>query len=123
MRPLLAGLLLLSAAARQSEPLARIPSQRIYPGLTADQEGRWTAPFSFIQLADPQFGFMDAAQERKNAESAVEHINRLKPRFVIVCGDLVNAVTGFSLEEGGQVRPGDVIARRRPARGAPQGAG
>src|SRR6185295_4196978 len=67
MRPLLAGLLLLalldpaaSAAARQAESLARLPSKRVYPGLTADQEGRWTAPFFFIQLADPQFGFMDA---------------------------------------------------------------
>lgn len=102
MRPLLAGVLLLallrpeaaSAGAGQAEQLARIPSRRAYPGLTADKEGRWTAPFFFIQLADPQFGFMDAAQERKNAESAVEHINRLKPRFVIVCGDLVHPNPG-----------------------------
>jgi 3',5'-cyclic AMP phosphodiesterase CpdA len=101
MRQALAALVILallrpagSAEARQSDPLPRLPANRAFPGLTAEKEGRWTGPFFFVQLADPQFGFMDAAQERTNAEAAVRHINRLKPRFVVVCGDLVHPPPG-----------------------------
>lgn len=50
--------------------------------------------FFFLQLADPQFGMhakdRDFAQETANYEFAIATANRLKPRFVIVCGDLVN---------------------------------
>ncbi len=48
----------------------------------------------FIQMTDPQFGMAtanrDFAQETANLEFAVAAANRLKPRFVIVTGDLVN---------------------------------
>lgn len=48
----------------------------------------------FVQLSDPQFGFAnddkDSAQEAANAELAVATVNRLKPAFVVVTGDLVN---------------------------------
>lgn len=51
-------------------------------------------PDFFIQLADTQFGMFtndrDFAQETANYEFAVANINRLKPRFVIICGDLIN---------------------------------
>jgi 3',5'-cyclic AMP phosphodiesterase CpdA len=51
-------------------------------------------PFFFIQLADPQFGFAaenkDFALETANFEKAIAAANRLRPAFVIVCGDLVN---------------------------------
>jgi 3',5'-cyclic AMP phosphodiesterase CpdA len=50
--------------------------------------------FFFIQLADPQFGMYakdrEFSQETANYEFAIAAANRLKPRFVIVCGDLVN---------------------------------
>ncbi len=50
--------------------------------------------FVFLQMSDPQFGMYtkdaDFAQETANYEFAVATANRLKPRFVIVCGDLVN---------------------------------
>ncbi len=50
--------------------------------------------FFFIQLSDPQFGMFtgnkDFAQETANFEFAVATINRLKPAFVIITGDLVN---------------------------------
>lgn len=75
-------------------------------GLTLSLPLLWLAPlgaqpaavaedsFFFIQLADPQFGMYtkdrDFAQESANYEFAVATANRLKPRFVIVCGDLVN---------------------------------
>jgi 3',5'-cyclic AMP phosphodiesterase CpdA len=48
----------------------------------------------FIQLADPQFGAVtsdrDFLQETANYEFTVANINRLKPRFVVICGDLIN---------------------------------
>jgi 3',5'-cyclic AMP phosphodiesterase CpdA len=52
-------------------------------------------PF-FIQLADTQFGAFtndrDFTQETVNYEFAVANINRLKPSFVVICGDLINKV-------------------------------
>lgn len=51
-------------------------------------------PFYFFQMCDPQFGmFTDNhgfAKETENFEKAIASANRLKPAFVIVCGDLVN---------------------------------
>jgi len=51
-------------------------------------------PFFFIQLSDPQFGMFtgnkDFVQETANFEFAVATINRLKPAFVVITGDLVN---------------------------------
>jgi 3',5'-cyclic AMP phosphodiesterase CpdA len=53
-----------------------------------------TPPFSFIQLSDPQFGFfnndIDFPQETANFEFAVANVNRLKPDFVVITGDLIN---------------------------------
>jgi 3',5'-cyclic AMP phosphodiesterase CpdA len=50
----------------------------------------------FIQIADPQFGAFtadkDFAQETANYEFAVANINRLRPAFVVICGDLINKV-------------------------------
>ena len=52
--------------------------------------------FFFIQLADMQFGMFasdrDFAQETVNYEFVVANINRIRPRFVVICGDLVNKV-------------------------------
>jgi 3',5'-cyclic AMP phosphodiesterase CpdA len=57
----------------------------------------WTRaadPFFFIQLSDPQFGMFtdnkDFAQETANFEFAVATVNRLRPAFVVITGDLVN---------------------------------
>ncbi len=48
----------------------------------------------FLQMSDPQFGMYtsdrDFTQETANFEFAIATANRLKPAFVIVCGDLVN---------------------------------
>lgn len=59
--------------------------------------GRQTVPaggFFFVQLSDPQFGFsnndVDFVQDTASAEFAVAAVNRLKPAFVVVTGDLVN---------------------------------
>lgn len=59
----------------------------------AAQEGGSTF---FVQLADTQFGAFtgdrDFAQETVNFEFVVGNINRLRPAFVVICGDLVNRV-------------------------------
>jgi len=51
-------------------------------------------PFFFIQVTDPQFGMFtenkDFAQETANFELAVATINRLRPAFVVVSGDMLN---------------------------------
>jgi 3',5'-cyclic AMP phosphodiesterase CpdA len=48
----------------------------------------------FVQLADPQFGAFtqdkDFVQETANYEFAVANVNRLRPAFVVICGDLIN---------------------------------
>ena len=49
---------------------------------------------TFFQMADTQFGFFNAnkefSRETVNYEKAIAATNRLKPSFVVVCGDLVN---------------------------------
>uniref|UniRef100_A0A8B9YSP3 Serine/threonine-protein phosphatase CPPED1 n=1 Tax=Bos mutus grunniens TaxID=30521 RepID=A0A8B9YSP3_BOSMU len=75
----------------------------------AEKEREWKGPFYFIQGADPQFGLMKAwatgdcdnggdewEQEIRLAEQAVQAINKLnpKPKFFVLCGDLVHAMPG-----------------------------
>jgi len=51
-------------------------------------------PFFFIQLTDPQFGMFtdntNFTQETANFEFAVATVNRLRPAFVVITGDLIN---------------------------------
>ena len=51
-------------------------------------------PFFFIQMSDPQMGMFsdnrDFVQDAANFEFAVAAVNRLKPAFLIITGDLVN---------------------------------
>jgi serine/threonine-protein phosphatase CPPED1 len=62
--------------------------------LIAAQNG--SGEYFFIQLADTQFGMFtsdrDFVQETANYEFVVANINRLRPRFVVICGDLINKV-------------------------------
>jgi 3',5'-cyclic AMP phosphodiesterase CpdA len=52
------------------------------------------APQFFIQLSDPQMGMFakdaDTQQDEANLAFAIANINRLKPAFVVITGDLVN---------------------------------
>ena len=58
-------------------------------GIAAD-----SAPFFFLQLSDPQFGFIDnnksISAETEAMNKAVTAINQLKPPFVVIPGDFVN---------------------------------
>src|SRR6266704_5720858 len=51
-------------------------------------------PSFFVQMSDPQFGMYSAnrdfAQETVNFEFAIATANRLRPKFVVICGDLIN---------------------------------
>src|SRR5260370_20884574 len=48
----------------------------------------------FLQMSDPQFGMYsenkDFAHETVNFEFAIATANRLRPNFVVICGDLIN---------------------------------
>lgn len=58
-------------------------------GIAAD-----SASFFFLQLSDPQFGFIDnnksISAETEAMNKAVTAINQLKPPFVVITGDFVN---------------------------------
>lgn len=62
--------------------------------LAALPRASFGADLYFIQMADPQFGMYsdnrDFAHETANFEFAIANANRLKPAFVVICGDLVN---------------------------------
>jgi 3',5'-cyclic AMP phosphodiesterase CpdA len=55
---------------------------------------RAAEPFFFIQLSDPQLGMFtnnaDFRQDAENFEFAVAAVNRLRPAFVVITGDLVH---------------------------------
>ncbi|KAK3723806.1 hypothetical protein QZH41_019483 [Actinostola sp. cb2023] len=92
-------------AGRDTENSFQKASNNKYPGLTQAKEGEWKGPFCFIQSADTQFGLIDSwngvpedeqtwDKEIILTKKAIAAANILtpKPRFFIVCGDLVNAI-------------------------------
>lgn len=52
-------------------------------------------PFSFVQMSDPQIGFIDHSPAYSHSDSlmkaAVESANALNPAYVFITGDLVNS--------------------------------
>ena len=52
-------------------------------------------PFTFVQMSDPQLGFMDRSAGYVQSDSlfkaAVDAVNALSPELIIMTGDLVNA--------------------------------
>ena len=77
-----------------------------HPFHFADNEGSWQGSFFFIQSADPQYGMIasfkneDAPatweEEIELTKQAVAAANKMKPKpkFFIVCGDLVHDFPG-----------------------------
>jgi len=78
-----------------------------YPGLTQAAEGGWRGPFFFVYMADPQLGMMEDDrswdQELALVRKAVREVNRLRPRFVVIGGDMTNQSAG-SPKHDAQVR-------------------
>lgn len=64
------------------------------PAPAAAQQTQWTTPFFFVTLTDPQLGFFtennDMATETELLTRAIHALNRLKPAFVVVTGDLIH---------------------------------
>ncbi|XP_028990863.1 serine/threonine-protein phosphatase CPPED1 [Betta splendens] len=99
----------------ESENVFLRAKHRTFSGLTEDVEHEWTGPFYFIQAADPQLGLMKAwrdgdcdgggdewAEEVELTKQAVEAVNQLRPRprFMVLCGDLVHAMPDTQFREG-----------------------
>ncbi|VDK77437.1 unnamed protein product [Dibothriocephalus latus] len=87
---------------RSCAPLLRATNHRL-PDFTSSGDG----DFFFVQLADPQLGLLERYIEKRDppfhwdrelvlAKRAVLAINNLvpKPKFVMVCGDLIDAQPG-----------------------------
>jgi len=78
-------------------------SGRQIPGLTFKEEGSWKGPFFFVLGADTQLGLIDQMnnvtanpswdEELRRLDLIISHLNCMnpKPKFFIICGDLVNA--------------------------------
>jgi len=73
---------------------ARVKLTRILAALILGGPLLNAADLFFVQMADPQFGIYsnnaDFSQETANFEFAIANANRLRPSFVVVCGDLIN---------------------------------
>ena len=91
-------------------------------------ERAWSGDWSFIVMADTQLGMQESgndevtwADELRMLEIAVQHINRLQPKFVVVCGDMAHAFpagaypTPEAFPKGGQaeLRPAQVADYKR----------
>lgn len=83
--------------------LDRVAENHKFPALTQETEGEWKENFIFIQAADTQFGLIDNwagnppetrvwDEEIKLTKQAIKNANEMspKPKFFIVCGDLVD---------------------------------
>jgi serine/threonine-protein phosphatase CPPED1 len=94
---------------------------RIYEGLTKELEKEWKGPFTFVQCADTQFGLIDRylrkvqytsdedqiswTKEIHYLQLTIKSINALNPRpkFFIICGDLVDAFPELTKLRAAQV--------------------
>lgn len=90
-----------SSLIHAEEPAGKVDARfkqakdRTFLAFDSEKEQTWQQPFFFMQLADTQYGMFTGnkglQKEQELVQQAIAHINRLKPRFVIVCGDLTNA--------------------------------
>jgi hypothetical protein len=72
----------------------RLAAGRGCPGFTQAEEGAWRGEYHFVQICDPQLGMcqMDKtwSEEVAMLKVAIVQINQLRPRFVLVSGDMGN---------------------------------
>ncbi|XP_053550589.1 serine/threonine-protein phosphatase CPPED1 [Bombina bombina] len=99
---------------------------RTFTAFKKDEESHWKGPFYFIHGADPQFGLMKSweigdpdyggnewQREISLTEDAVQAINKLnpKPKFFVICGDLVHAMPGIEWKEAQERDLKDVLQK------------
>ncbi|CAH1794909.1 unnamed protein product [Owenia fusiformis] len=82
------------------------PQNRRFERFDEENEKQWQGPYCFIQGADTQFGMIDSYLDHKTEPGweeeirllkiAIGNINKMKPRprFFVVCGDLVHEFPG-----------------------------
>lgn len=80
---LLAGLILTTTGCQSTAPL----SDAAGPQPVMVSIPSHTKPYFYVVAADPQLLWKQ--QDTRYWKQAIEHINRLGPDFVIVCGDLI----------------------------------
>ena len=72
------------------------PTTREYIGFTRTTQGMWSNDFFFVQLTEPQVGRKaggaDWEPELDRLKQAILSVNRIRPRFVIICGNLTRAM-------------------------------
>lgn len=77
--------------------LTLLISLLLFVGICKAQKNKSDAPFFFVQLTDPQFGFIDSnkgfQKEVELGEKMVRVVNKLRPDFVVITGDFVNNST------------------------------
>jgi len=61
-------------------------------------------PFKFVQLCDTQLGMGGYEHDLKAFTQAVAQINKLKPDFVMICGDLVHNRSDKSFADFNQIK-------------------
>uniref|UniRef100_UPI00398EB40F serine/threonine-protein phosphatase CPPED1 isoform X1 n=1 Tax=Pristiophorus japonicus TaxID=55135 RepID=UPI00398EB40F len=101
-------------AAGAESSIFRKAQCRRFKGFSKEKESVWKGPFYFIQGADPQLGLIKAwevgdcdnggdewQKEIQLTEQAVQAINKLtlKPKFFVLCGDLIHAMPGSPWHE------------------------
>lgn len=84
------------------------------------EEEKWQGAFTFIQAADTQLGLQERYLEKKPnpgwskeiawTRQMVEDINKMepRPRFLVVCGDLVDAYPDASQEKDRKLQETDL---------------
>lgn len=82
---------LLSSCAAATPDRAKAPFPPLDMAQSAGAPGDSFRPFYFVQVSDPHLGFRPAADER--FAEMVAQINRLKPDFVALTGDLTYGLT------------------------------
>ncbi|CAL1291438.1 unnamed protein product [Larinioides sclopetarius] len=93
-----------------SDGLIKKAGNKTYPGFEKENGSEWKGPFYFIQGADTQFGMIATFdrnaktgwdEEIELTKKAIHLINTMypKPKFFIVCGDLVHAFPGMKDRE------------------------
>ncbi len=62
--------------------------------------------FTFVQLSDPQLGMGGYERDVRTFELAVKQINASSPDFVIICGDLTEAIDPAQIDDFNRIKAG-----------------
>ena len=71
-----------------------------------DVPDRTRKPFSFVQMCDTQLGMGGYEHDVRTFELAVDQLNKLKPDFVLICGDLVQKADDKSFADFKRIKSG-----------------